>query len=88
MRKGIHIVNLKKQNKSICHSTYFNSIFNRSSCRKPEIPNDLPKITKVKLICYFFHQNFDQKSALPRFGVIQTAAQYNGQRKLPKTPLT
>ena len=25
-----------------------------SSYRKPEIQNDLPKITKVKLICYFF----------------------------------
>ena len=27
-----------------------------SSCRKPEIQNDLPKITKVKLICYFFNR--------------------------------
>ena len=46
MRKGIHNVNLKKQN--------FNSIFNMSSYRKPEIQNDSHKITKVKLICYFF----------------------------------
>jgi len=50
MRKGIHSVNLKKQMK-ICYS-----IFNMSSCRKPEIQNDLPKITKVKLICYFFNR--------------------------------
>ena len=39
---------LKKQNKGICHSTSFYSIFNMSSCRKPEIHNDLPKITKIK----------------------------------------
>ena len=32
-----------------------------SSYRKPEIQNDLPKINKVKLICYFFHQNIYQK---------------------------
>ena len=63
MRIGIHIVNLKNQQRS-CHRTNFNSIFNISSYRNPKIQNDLPSIsiTKVKLICYFFHQNFDQKS--------------------------
>ena len=29
------------------------SIFNMSSCRKPEIQNGLPKITKITRICYF-----------------------------------
>ena len=40
------------------------SEFNMSYYRKPEIQNDLPKITKVKLIFFFYiyHQNFDQKS--------------------------
>ena len=36
MKKGIHIVNLKQQ-KGICHRTTFYSIFNMSSCRKPEL---------------------------------------------------
>ena len=45
MKKGIHIMNPKKQKKRICHHTPFYSIFNMSSCRKPEIQNDLPKIT-------------------------------------------
>jgi len=31
----------------------FYSIFNMSSCRKPEIQNDLPKLTQIKWICYF-----------------------------------
>ena len=33
---------------------YFYSIFNMSSCRKPEIQDDLPKITQnqVNLICF------------------------------------
>ena len=53
MKKGTHIVNLKKQETSICHRTIFYSIFNMSSYRKPEIQNPLTKITKVKLICYF-----------------------------------
>ena len=30
-------------------------IFDMSSCRKPEIQNDLPKITKIKWICYIFY---------------------------------
>ena len=47
MKKGLQIVNLKKQ-KSICHRTTVHSIFNMSSCIKPEIQNDLPKITKIK----------------------------------------
>ena len=38
MKKGIHVVNQKKQTK----------VFNMSSCRKPEIQNDLPKVTKIK----------------------------------------
>ena len=37
-------------------STTFYSLFNMSSCRKPEIQNDLPKITKIKWICYFFNK--------------------------------
>ena len=45
MKKGIHII--KKQNKSIFHLTTFYSVFNMSSCRKPEIQTDLPKITKI-----------------------------------------
>ena len=32
-----------------------------SSCRKPEIQNDLPKITKIKWICYYFYKNSGQK---------------------------
>jgi len=44
----------KKAKKRICHRTTFHSIFNMSSCRKPEIQNDLAKITKIKWICYFF----------------------------------
>ena len=36
-----------KQN-CICHRTTFVSILNMSSCRMPEIQNDLPKITKIK----------------------------------------
>jgi len=38
----------KKAKKDKCHNTTFYSIFNMSSCRKPEIQNDLPKITKIK----------------------------------------
>ena len=63
MKKGIHIVNLKK---SICHRTTFYVVFNMSSCRKPEIQNGFPKITKIKLICFFFLQNSSEKS-LTRF---------------------
>ena len=45
MKKGIHIVNLKKHKKGICHrTTFFYSIFNI----KPEIHIDLPKIRKIK----------------------------------------
>jgi len=43
-------MNPNKQNKSIRHRTTFYSIFKISSCRKPEIQNDLPKITKIKWI--------------------------------------
>ena len=32
----------------LCHRTTFYSIFNMSSCRKPEINTNLPKITKIK----------------------------------------
>ena len=39
MKKGIPIMNPKKR---ICHRTTFYSIFNMSSCRKPEMQNDLP----------------------------------------------
>ena len=48
MKKGIHIMNSKKSKKSICHRTSFYSIFDMSSCKKPEIQNDLHKITKLK----------------------------------------
>ena len=37
------------------------SIHVESSCRKPEIQNHLPKITKIKCICYFL-TNSGQKS--------------------------
>ena len=47
MKKGINSVNLKKAKISTCHRTTFYYIFNRLSCRKPEIQNDLPKITKI-----------------------------------------
>jgi len=58
MRKGIHNVRYsKKAKKSICYHTNFNSIFNMSSYRKPEIPNDLPKSPRS-----IFHQNFNQES--------------------------
>jgi len=38
----------KQAKQSICHRTTVCSIFNMSSCRKPEIQNDLRKITKIK----------------------------------------
>ena len=57
----MHIVYLKKY-KSICHHTTFYSIFNTSSCRKPEIQNDLPKITQNKWIWSIFLTNSGQKS--------------------------
>ena len=44
---------LKKQKR--CMSSYY-FLFNMSSCRKPKIQNDLPKITKIKWICYIFKQ--------------------------------
>jgi len=56
LTKGIHIVNLKKQN-IICHRSKLYSIFNMSSYRKPEIQNCLPKISKD---C--FQLNSDQQS--------------------------
>ena len=45
--KGVHLTNFKK-NCSICYRTSFYSIFDMSSCIKPEIQKDLPKITKIK----------------------------------------
>ena len=66
MRKGIHIVKSKKQ-KVQCHSTNFNSIFDMSSYRKPEIQKDLPEITKVKLICYFFTKTMTKNPQLCSF---------------------
>jgi len=47
MEKGTHIVNLKEEEKKYMSRYYFYSIFNMSSCRMPEIQNDLPKITKI-----------------------------------------
>ena len=49
-------MNPKKQNIRICHRTTFYSIFNMSSCRKPEIQNGLPKSLKSSEFCYFFKQ--------------------------------
>ena len=47
INKGIHIINIKKEQKSTCHSTAFYSIFNMSSCRKPDIYNDLPNTVNL-----------------------------------------
>ena len=44
----IHIVNLKKQN------NFLIIYITMRSYRKPEIQNDLPKITQIKWICYSF----------------------------------
>ena len=46
MKKSIKYYESQKAKTSICHRTTFYSIFNMSLCRKPEIQNDLPKITK------------------------------------------
>ena len=48
MRKGIHVVNLKKVTTNICNRTELYSIFHNSSYRMPEIHNDWPKLTKAK----------------------------------------
>ena len=40
-----------KEQTSTCHRTTLYSIFKMSSCRKPEIQYDLPKITQIKWIC-------------------------------------
>ena len=53
LKKGKHIVYLKKQKKWYVITPFY-SIFNMSSCRKPKIQNDLPKITQIKWICHFF----------------------------------
>jgi len=37
-----------KKGKKGMFQYYFYSIFNLSSCTKPEIQNELPKITKIK----------------------------------------
>ena len=49
MKKGTHLINPKKQ-KCLCHRTTFYSIFIMSSYRKPDIQNDLLKLTKIKWI--------------------------------------
>jgi len=49
MKKGTHLINPKKQ-KCLCHRTTFYSIFILSSYRKPDIQNDLLKLTKIKWI--------------------------------------
>ena len=46
--KGVHRTNFEKAKKGTYHRTTFYSIFNMSSCRKPEIQNDLPKINQIK----------------------------------------
>ena len=45
MKKGIYNDYLKKQKK---HMSPYYFLFNMSSYRKPEIQNDLPKITEIK----------------------------------------
>jgi len=59
MKKGIHIINPKQQER-IYHHTSFYSICDMSSCRKSEIQHDLPKITKIKWICYFFNKQWQK----------------------------
>jgi len=49
MKKGIHIVNLKRP--KIGHSATVYYIFNMSSCRMSEIRNDFPK-DQVKLLLF------------------------------------
>jgi len=71
MKKGLTYYESKKA-KSICHRTTFYSIFNMSSCRKPEIQNDLPKITKIKWIWYFLWS----KILCPLYHVL-TTIQFN-----------
>jgi len=44
----MHIVYLKKY-KSICHHTTFYSIFNTSSCRKPEIQNHPKQVNLINI---------------------------------------
>ena len=61
LKKGKHIVYLKKQKKWYVITPFY-SIFNMSSCRKPKIQNDLPKITQIKWICHFFKTKIGQKS--------------------------
>jgi len=56
MKKGIHIMNQKKSKAKYMSPYYFYSIFNMSSCRKPEIQNDFPKITKIECIANFFNK--------------------------------
>ena len=50
----------KKSKKCICHRTSFYSIFDMSSCRKPEIQNDLPKLIKIKWICDCFNKQWSK----------------------------
>ena len=59
MKKGIPIVYQKS--KKTCHRTTFYFFINMSSCRKLEIQNDLPKITKIMWISFFL-TNSGQKS--------------------------
>ena len=47
-RATLYAATLWGHKKYICHRTTFYSIFNMSSCRKPKIQKDLPKITKIK----------------------------------------
>ena len=54
--RKVYILLIQKSKNKACHRTTFYSIFNMSSFRKPEIHNDLPKITKIKWIYYFFKQ--------------------------------
>ena len=55
MKKGIYNDYLKKQKK---HMSPYYFLFNMSSYRKPEIQNDLPKITKIKFISCAFNEQW------------------------------
>ena len=52
----------KKTKIGICHRTTYYSIFNMSSCRKPEYNNELPKLTNIKSREFAKKYNSGQKS--------------------------
>jgi len=48
-----------------------------SSCRKPEIQNDLPKLTNIKWICYFFNKQWSKIINYVYFIIFLTNMQLN-----------